>query len=245
MNKDDQVSCGEHGESFATFICKHLSQDPVQRWYTSPPSEDNVWPDAWCSKCHVEFLKEDEWNEKNQDGLVIKIACHKCYERAQAKSLERLDDQASREWDRIVTESVAALREKQDLLEQDFDLGNLERWDWDQDTAKLIFSHKGIAIVDCDIAFVGSISTISNTWLWSWSNFQLTEAVRNPMLKVREFGDEHDFPRLIVPKWPADEADGWEMTAVAIEVLNAQGAYRTPGETGFTYLAILKAKRVG
>ena len=244
MSDDTKVSCASHGEAYATYVCQHLARNPAQRWHCDEPSADDRWPDAWCPKCNVAFLKEGEWNERNEKGLVAKILCHRCYEAAQATSLRRLKGRAAKAWDALVTASAESLHRKQALLEKRFELGKHSRWDWDQDKAQLIFSNDGVPAVHCDIAFVGSVSTVSNTWLWSWANFSLTEIVRTPMRKVREYGEKHDFPRLTVPKWPAEEVDGWENASVAVEVLGAKGVYRTPSETGFTFLAILKARRV-
>ena len=56
--------------------------------------------------------------------------------------------------------------------------------------------------------------------------------------EVRDFGEVKGYPRLTTPKWPAAEADGWEMTTIAAYVLDACGVYRTPGDNGFTFLAI-------
>jgi len=243
MSDDTRISCDTHGESSTTYVCEHLIRNPVQRWYSAAPSEANRWPDAWCSKCNVEFLKEGEWNERNERGLVPKILCHNCYEAAQARSLGRLQGGAAAAWNELISVSALALRRKQELLERALQLGKYKRWDWDQQMAKLIFSNDGDPGVICDIAFVGSVSTVSNTWLWSWANFSLTATVRNPMEEVREFGEERDFPKLTVPKWPAEEVDGWEMSSVAAEVLRAQGIYRTPGQNGYTFLAILNARR--
>ncbi|HKQ14288.1 MAG TPA: hypothetical protein VJT80_12710 [Steroidobacteraceae bacterium] len=191
----------------------------------------------------MEFLKEGEWNARNEQCLVPTILCHQCYEAAQTRSLERLKGRAEKVWTRLVVDSTAAARKKQDLLEKDFQIGKHKRWDWDQERAQLVFSNDGVPALLCDIAFVGSVSTVSNTWLWSWANFSLTEAVRAPMGGVREFGEARDFPKLVVPKWPAEEVDGWEMASVAVEVLGARGIYRTPSEWGFTFLAILDARR--
>ena len=70
------------------------------------------------------------------------------------------------------------------------------------------------------------------------------DVVRIPMDKVREFGEAHDFPKLIVPEWTAEEVDGWEMSAIAADVIKAKGVYRAPVQDGFTFLAILDAKSV-
>jgi len=43
---------------------------------------------------------------------------------------------------------------------------------------------------------------------------------------------------LAAPLCPADEHDGWGMTAVAAHLLEADGAYRTPGDNGFTYMLL-------
>lgn len=240
-----RVKCRKHGDAHTTYVCAHLAENPVQRWYSDVPTERKRWPDAWCSRCQVEFLKEGEWNEKNEQGLVAKILCHECYEAAQARSLERpLDGPAARVARALTERSQEALRAKQRQLEAKFGLGRHKRWDWDQATGQLVFSNDGVPAIACDIAFVGSVSTLSDTWLWSWANFSLTESVRSPMLRVREFGEAQDLPRLTVPKWPAGEADGWEMTAIAVEILGASGAYRTPSKNGFTFLALLSVSRV-
>ncbi|MEK6323725.1 MAG: DUF6882 domain-containing protein [Acidobacteriota bacterium] len=68
-----------------------------------------------------------------------------------------------------------------------------------------------------------------------------TEQVVNK--KVRDFGEVQGFPRLTTPKWSGEEVDGWEMTSIAAYILNARGAYRTPDETGFTFLAITDIRR--
>ncbi len=240
----DKVSCSTHGEAYTTYVCEHLVKNPVQRWYSSPPSADNRWPDAWCLQCNAVFLKEGEWNERNEDTVIPKILCHKCYEAAQARSVDRLTEKVAETWAALVKESTEALRNKQELLDKEFELGKHKRWDWDQEKAQLIFSNDGVPAVQCDIAFIGSISNVSNTWLWSWANLSLTEGVRVPIERVREFGEANDFPRLTIPKWPAEEVDGWEMSAVAADVLKAKGVYRTPSKNGFTFLAIRDAKWV-
>ena len=55
---------------------------------------------------------------------------------------------------------------------------------------------------------------------------------------MRTFGETERFANLTVPKWPANEANGWEMTAVAAKVLDAPGAYRTPNDTGFFFMLL-------
>jgi len=238
--KSDQVpiTCAEHGEAFATYICEHLVGDPVQEWFSAYPSDDNRWPDAWCARCNIEFVKQGEWNEKNEDTVAIKLFCSDCYEKRRAQSVNRLTGAALDRWNAFSVECCEFLHARQKAFLVDYEIEKHKRWDWDQDTCQLVFSNDGVPAVIASIGFVGSISTISNTWLWSWANPSFSDNASALMKKVRDFGEVHGFPRLTTPKWSAEEVDGWEMTSIAAHILNARGAYRTPDDTGFTFLVI-------
>lgn len=237
------IRCAQHGEAYAAYVCSHLIADPVQEWFCDYPSEDNPWPDSWCSQCNLEFLKEDGWNERNEFSLAIKLACDHCYESARSRSVNRLKGDGLDAWKDFLANCCGFLHERQQKLSEDYDIGSHKRWDWDQDKGELVFSNDGGPAVIAAIEFVGSISTVSNTWLWSWANFSLSENVRTLMKKVRDFGELQGYPRLTTPKWSGEEVDGWEMTSIAAYVLDALGAYRTPGETGFTFLAITDIRK--
>jgi hypothetical protein len=233
-----QVSCEIHGKATTTFVCSHLASHPVQSWHSAFPSDDNPWPDAWCDECNIVFLREGEWNDKNADGVDLKILCHFCYERAQGSSVGRLDGSRLTAWQSFVESCHQDLVAKQDKLSSEYSLSHHRRWDWDQERAELAFSNDGVPTVIANVEFIGSVSTKSNTWLWSWANPSLLKTVRSDITAVRDFGGDRDFPHLTVPKWRADETDGWDMASVAVHVLNAQGIYRTPGDNGFTFLAL-------
>jgi hypothetical protein len=60
------INCHADGPAFETYICEHLAANPSQTWYSSAPTEQDRWPDAWCSICHQAYLSQNEWNEKNE-----------------------------------------------------------------------------------------------------------------------------------------------------------------------------------
>jgi hypothetical protein len=64
------------------------------------------------------------------------------------------------------------------------------------------------------------------------------------ILRVREFGVQHNLPPLVNAKWPAHELDGWEMAAVSARLLDAEAAYRCPYEQGFLFLLLNGLRRV-
>jgi hypothetical protein len=235
---DTQISCEEHGSATCTYVCSHLIQNPVQRWHADYPTADNRWPDAWCDRCNVAFLREGEWNESNETATDIKLLCHQCYERALARSVDRLSGARAEAWQELLRKCHDELVAKQDVLTRDYQLSRHKRWDWDQERAEIVFSNDGVPAVLASVEFAGSVSTKSNTWLWSWANANVLESVRSRIVAVRDLGEREEYPHLTVPKWNAEEADGWDMAAVAAHVLNAAGVYRTPGDTGFTFMLL-------
>lgn len=243
-SESESLKCSTHGESSAAYVCTHLAAEPVQRWYCDYPTEDNRCPDAWCEKCNNEYLKQGEWNEANEGAVEIKLICAQCYDTRKGQSVDYIDKDTLERWNEFVSMCCNDLSEKQNSLTDEFQINEHKRWDWDQETAKLIFSNDGVPAVFADIAFAGTVSTISNTWLWGWANFHLLENVRTPLIAVREYGEQHGYPRLTVPKWPADQADGWHMAAIAAYVMNARGVYRTPSDTGYTFLILREVRRV-
>jgi len=235
---DDSVHCDSHGEAAATFVCGHLADDPVQRWHGSAASTDNPWPDAWCDRCNESYLREGEWTDANSSCLDLKVLCCGCYEEAKGRSVGRLRGASLASWQDLLDTCCAALQAKQDALSERFDLWRHERWDWDQDRAEIVFSNDGVPAVVATVAFAGSLSTHSHTWKWSWANESLSSAVVGAMARVRDYGEALDRPHLTVPIWPADQSDGWAMTAVAAHLLNADGAYRTPSDSGFVFMLL-------
>ena len=238
MTTDNSIQCAQHDESVAAYVCEHLAENPKQQWYCDYPSEENQFPDAWCERCDAEFQKEGEWNEHNEGASKIKLICQGCYEAGIASSIDGLEEKILDSWSTTISECHRDLCTKQELIDSQFSLSEHKRWDYDQETGLLVFSNDGVPAVIADIEVIGSISTISDTWLWSWANFNLLANVRTRINAVREFGERGGFPRLTVPKWPADQCMGWEVSAIAAHVLDAKGVYRVPTDNGFLYMAM-------
>ncbi|WP_372831458.1 DUF6882 domain-containing protein [Pontibacterium sp.] len=145
---------------------------------------------------------------------------------------------AKEEWCSTVSDACHFLTERQDALMRDYKLGEHQRFEWDQSSGVLTFSNNGVPAVRAKIQFVGSVSILSKTWLWSWANPSVDQTVKDQMEWVKGYGEERNFIALTNEQWEGDDDDGWEMTCVAALVLNAQGAYRTESETGYTYMII-------
>ncbi len=239
---EDIVECGKHGNSSATYVCKHLLEGEQLGFnYGYDPDEpDEIHPDAWCDECEKIRSAEGGWNDKSESFAEIKLLCSFCYENLREKNWI----QDNEDYTDFLCSSVRYLEERQNTFMKKFRIGDYERWDWYQETGKLIFSHDGVPQVEADIDFSGSISTKSDTWLWAWANNSLSELIKSSSRSVRESGEKLGYMNLATARWSASEEDGWEMTAILAKTLNAIGAYRTPGETGYTYMVVRKAKWV-
>ncbi len=233
------VECPEHGIRDATYVCQHLAS-AVNSGFHSGHDEDDpdeLWPDAWCDACEHVRESEGGWNDRSATFAGVRLLCDGCYQRARDRNWKQ-DDEA---FGTLLSDAVAYLRERQDQLFSRYNLGGYPRYDWNQETGQLIFSEGGRARVVADIQFVGSISTRSHTWLWSWANQSILESVKQRVRTVRAYGDEHRYLKLASACWTAEEVDGWEMTAITAYLLGAAGAYRSPDDRGFSFLAITNA----
>src|SRR5258705_12040914 len=115
----------------------------------------------------------------------------------------------------LVAKSREYLGACQRRLQTEFNLGSYKRFDWDQATGQLVFSDAAGAVqLVGDFQFVGTLSTKPQTWRWAWANDSLLPAVTKQVLEVKRFGEVHDIPPLVQEAWEADEADGWDMTAL-------------------------------
>lgn len=117
-----------------------------------------------------------------------------------------------------------------------FGIGDYERYDYDLFKNEIWWSDCDAPKVRGKVTIVGSISTKSDTWLWSWANPHFDDVERGPIHLVREFGEKESIAKLTDEKWPADEVDGWEMTSISSRLLEVQGAYRSPNESGGLFL---------
>ncbi|HEU0143419.1 MAG TPA: hypothetical protein VFQ47_01420 [Nitrososphaera sp.] len=145
-------------------------------------------------------------------------------------------------YEKFLTEAMADFGPRATCLNEEYKLGSY-RWDLDQTTGKLVFSDGGIPKVIADAQIVGSYSTYSHTWMWSWANETVDENMKKDMGKIKKYGEQHNFKELVTAKWECDEDYGWKMTAAAGYLLKAKRAYRGPIEDGYVYMLIMDINR--
>jgi hypothetical protein len=144
----------------------------------------------------------------------------------------------STEWDEFVSEAQEYTKDRQERLISEFSLLEWDRFEYDQETAELVFLNAGTPKVGMMIQIVGSWSAQANTWLWSWGNDSIPPSAAEHVHLLKQFGEQYDFERLKTPLWPAKEADGWEMACVACLLLQGEGVYRAPDDDGALFMVV-------
>jgi hypothetical protein len=149
--------------------------------------------------------------------------------------------QDSDPYEKFLNEAMASFGPGATHLNEEFKLGSYS-WALDQDTGKLTFSDGATPRVIASVQIVGSYSTYSRTWMWSWANKYVDEGLKKGILKVKEYGERKNYKELTTAKWACDEEYAWTLTAAAGHLLKAKGAYRGPIEDGYVYMLITDIK---
>lgn len=150
----------------------------------------------------------------------------------------------------FIDNCIEELEQKQDVLKNEYGIGSMNRWWFEQTTGNLqFFDNEDNLKIETDVIDIGSYSPISNTWKWAWSNDSVLPWLRQRAEKLKEletitdmglFGDENTFEL-------DDESMAWELAAMCVSHLGALGCYRAPssksnGPTSF--LAIMAINKV-
>jgi hypothetical protein len=241
-DSDNKVECSIHGSTSATFLCNHLLNGEKLGFNAGfdPEDPDDLYPDAWCNECESILNKEGEWNDVSISFSDIKIVCTSCYCNIRERNWNQ-DEPALKD---LICDCFEYLEGVQKQFMDEFRVNDHDRWDWYQETGKLIFSHDGKPVVECDVDFVGTFSKNSETWQWAWANSSFLNNIKDQSRTLRALGEEESHLKLASALWPADEIDGWEMTAILAAKLEAIGAYRAPSDNGFVYMIVREASWV-
>jgi hypothetical protein len=76
VSESKWITCGAHGETPATFACRHVTRGTACGFHASADSLDDKWPDAWCDLCEESLQSQGgEWNEVSERVADVQLAC--------------------------------------------------------------------------------------------------------------------------------------------------------------------------
>jgi hypothetical protein len=236
MSESKHVVCGKHGETPPTFACRHVTMGIACGFHTSVQDPDQKWPDAWCDLCEEVFQAAGgEWNDVSEKQAAIQVMCTHCYEEARSRN-QRVPPFARGAAAHLTDNEVAALihhavhagQAVQEESNRRWSWRGMARWDFDREASTLTFSDPKLPTVIADVRLVGSYSTKSGTFQWTWQTYAEAAPEAIVASRLRVFGEVRGISQLTSPNLQCDEIHGWEMTSLAGYILGAEGLYRAP-----------------
>ena len=140
-------------------------------------------------------------------------------------------------WSELVAMSLMEMEQKQNALPPS---DPADQWHADQDSGTFTMTNSsGSVVATARLQFVGTYSTISQSWLWSWANRSIDRVNRSMLEELREFGHRHGWGRLTNERVPCSEQEAIHLWAVAVHATGAPAWYRIQlSPTSITYLAL-------
>ncbi|AYN04615.1 DUF6882 domain-containing protein [Flavobacterium sp. 140616W15] len=120
-------------------------------------------------------------------------------------------------------------KEIQEKFVEKYNLNDFTEWFYDEETSLITFK-KGQTELNFEYIPIGSYSNSSKTWLWAWNNKELLHNNKLKTILIKQFGKENNYSRLTQASFDADKNIGWELTAIAYDLIKAIGSYRIINE---------------
>ena len=137
----------------------------------------------------------------------------------------------------FVERCVEKLLRKQDALSAR-GVGGHERFEVDLAHGKLRFFDGEQLALEADVTPIGTHVSDRASWQWAWANKSLPSEVRERAAKLKELAVETDDAAFNERTLEIDEAQTWQLVAVACEHLGALGMYACPTRSARLYVTI-------
>lgn len=137
----------------------------------------------------------------------------------------------------FVATCVARLQQKQTELGVR-GLGRCDRFEVDLALGKLRFYEGGDLRLEADVTPIGTHAAGDESWQWAWANKSFPDEVRARAAKLKELGAQTALGAFNERTLEVDEAQTWQLVAIACEHLGALGTYDIPTRNARLYVAI-------
>ena len=143
--------------------------------------------------------------------------------------------------DRFWAESWVDLLNRQRFLANKLKIGR-SPWEVNQDAGIVRFAREKGGEVIAPVQIIGSWNPRSSLFTWGWDHPSVQTRLRADAERTRWFGDKHDIDELMQRSLKISETDAWRLTAVAMKVNAAAGAFRAPTEGPVVFMTLGEPK---
>lgn len=105
-------------------------------------------------------------------------------------------------------------------------LGNEQSWHLDQASGQLLLTFADGSFALAPAQIVGSYHHRESSFMWAWNHPSVLPALKRNAMVVKDFGKGHAAKELTRGSLICTEQRAWELTALAMRLNQAKGAYR-------------------
>lgn len=113
-----------------------------------------------------------------------------------------------------------------------------DRFEVDLASGKLRFYDGQQLAVEADVTPIGTHAAKNESWQWAWANKSFPDDVRERAAKLKELALQTALAAFNERTLEVDEAQTWQLVAMACEHLGALGTYDFPTKNARMYVAI-------
>lgn len=143
--------------------------------------------------------------------------------------------------DRFWAESWIDLLNRQRWLANKLKIGGAP-WSVDQEAGVIQFEREDGRLVTAPVQIIGSWNPRTTAFTWGWDHPSVQTRLRADAERTRWFGDKHALSELTARTQKMSEMEAWRLTAVAMKVNAAAGAYRGPTEGPVVFMTLGQPK---
>jgi hypothetical protein len=111
-------------------------------------------------------------------------------------------------------------------------LGEETSWHLDQNSGQLLLNFADGSFALAPAQIIGSFHHAKSSFMWGWNHPSVLPALKHNAMVVKEFGKEQGAKELTKGSLVCSEMRAWELTALAMRLNQAKGAYRVEVKPG-------------
>jgi hypothetical protein len=161
--------------------------------------------------------------------------------RAESRALVPWGGERVADVDRFWAESWVDLLNRQRMLTSKMKIGRAP-WSVNQEAGLIQFERDDGGLVTAPVQIIGSWNPRTAMFTWGWDHPSVHTRLRADAERTRWFGDKHDLPELTERTQKMSEMEAWRLTAVAMKVNAAAGAYRGPTDGPVVFMTLGQPK---
>lgn len=128
--------------------------------------------------------------------------------------------------DALIASSADQAQTANMLHNADWRLGEETAWRLDQATGQLTLSFADGSLALTPAQIIGSFHHEEGSFLWGWDHPSVQADLKHNALVVKQFGQKQKAKELVKGRLHCTEQRAWELTALAMRLNHAKGAYR-------------------